>query len=142
MPASDLQAYLISAYSVQSVASDLANPNIDIIVACSSSDSVIGFTQLTRGTMEDCLKGSEMPIELQRLYVTQEYHGAGVGRALIDRVEEIARGEGYKTLWLGVWEENFKAQNVYAKMGFRKVGEHDFKMGNCVQTDWILSKRL
>lgn len=83
-----------------------------------------------------------MPIELQRLYVTQEYHGAGVGRALIDRVEEIARGEGYKTLWLGVWEENFKAQNVYAKMGFRKVGEHDFKMGNCVQTDWILSKRL
>ena len=40
------------------------------------------------------------------------------------------------------WEENFKAQKVYERMGFRKVGQHDFKMGNCVQTDWILTKRL
>ena len=60
----------------------------------------------------------------------------------MEKVEEMAQKEGWKTMWLGVWEENLKAQSVYAKMGFRKVGMHDFVMGSCVQTDWILVKRL
>jgi len=57
-------------------------------------------------------------------------------------VERLALERGFVTMWLGVWEENFKAQKIYERMGFRKVGQHDFKMGNCVQTDWILTKRL
>lgn len=103
---------------------------------------MIGFVQLTRGTLEECVAQKEKPIELQRLYVAQECHGRGVGKALIERAEEMAREQGFATLWLGVWEENFKAQKVYERMGFGKVGEHDFKMGECVQTDWILSKDL
>lgn len=74
--------------------------------------------------------------------MSQDFHGVGVGRLLVEKVEGIARDEGFVTLWLGVWEENFKAQKVYKKMGFMKVGSHDFVMGSCVQTDWILSKRL
>lgn len=142
LPASDLAAYLDDAYGPSSIASDLANPQIDTIVACSDLDHVIGFAQLTRGTLEECLSHKEKQVELQRLYVAQEYHGMGVGKALIERVEEMAREQGFRTLWLGVWEENLKAQKVYERMGFEKVGEHDFKMGECVQTDWILSKDL
>jgi len=81
-------------------------------------------------------------VELQRLYVSPDFHGGGVGRLLVESVEKIAREEGFVTLWLGVWEENFKAQKVYERMGFGKVGSHDFVMGSCVQTDWILTKRL
>jgi ribosomal protein S18 acetylase RimI-like enzyme len=143
MPAPDLQAYLISAYSPDAVARDLSTPLVSIIVACAPShEHVVGFAQLTRGTMEACLEGCESPVELQRLYVAQDFHGSGVGRMLVEKVESMARGEGYVTLWLGVWEENFKAQKVYERMGFAKVGSHDFVMGSCVQTDWILSKRL
>jgi ribosomal protein S18 acetylase RimI-like enzyme len=177
MPAPDLEVYLNSAYSPSSIAADLANPHVTIIVACNDIDSVVGFVQLTEGTMEDCLKGTEKPVELQRLYVSQEYHGEGVGRKLVDCVERLALERGFVTMWLGVvsitslcfyalqtlslclmvlalvfdnnhvlicrqWEENFKAQKVYERIGFRKVGQHDFKMGNCVQTDWILTKRL
>jgi diamine N-acetyltransferase len=35
-----------------------------------------------------------------------------------------------------------KAQAVYRKFGFEKVGEHDFVMGVCVQTDWIMCRSL
>ena len=142
MPTSDLETYLETAYSPSSVATDLSNPSVDIIVAVNKQDSVVGFAQLTQGTTEPCLEGSEKPIELQRLYVSPEYHGAGVGRKLVDRVEGMAGEMGFVTLWLGVWEENLKAQMVYAKFGFERVGSHDFRMGECVQTDWILSKKL
>ncbi|KAE9368439.1 acyl-CoA N-acyltransferase [Stipitochalara longipes BDJ] len=144
MPASDLQAYLESAYSIPSVASDIANPKITTIIACptSSPETVIGFSQLTRGTSEPCLEGCEKLVELQRLYVSPDFHGGGVGRLLVESVENVAREEGLVTMWLGVWEENFRAQRVYERMGFTKVGSHDFVMGSCVQTDWILTKRL
>jgi ribosomal protein S18 acetylase RimI-like enzyme len=142
MPAADLQDYLESAYSQTAVARDLSNPSISTIVAVDASDKVVGFAQLTRGTFESCLEGCERPVELQRLYVAQDFHGAGVGRMLVERVESMARDEGYVTMWLGVWEENFRAQKVYERMGFGKVGSHDFVMGSCVQTDWILTKRL
>ncbi len=142
LPPSDLDAYINSAYSISSIASDLSNPNIDTIVATDSHNHVVGFSQLTRGTTEPCLAGLEKTIELQRLYVSEDYHGAGLGRKLIEKVENIARNTGFLTIWLGVWEENIKAQKVYERLGYRKVGDHDFKMGECVQTDWILSKKL
>jgi hypothetical protein len=34
------------------------------------------------------------------------------------------------------------AQGIYKALGFEKVGTHDFVMGKCVQTDWIMMKRL
>jgi ribosomal protein S18 acetylase RimI-like enzyme len=142
LPASDLQAYLETAYTPSSIAKDLANPLIDIIVACDANDHVIGFVQLTQGTIEPCIADVERPIELQRLYVDEKYHGGGVGRALEGEVERISRERGFKTMWLGVWEENFKAQKAYERFGFSKVGSHDFVMGTCVQTDWILTKTL
>ncbi|PMD61364.1 acyl-CoA N-acyltransferase [Hyaloscypha bicolor E] len=144
MPAADLQAYLESAYSIPSLSRDLSNPSVTTIVACPTSapDTVIGFAQLTRGTSEPCLEGCEQPVELQRLYVSPDFHGGGVGGMLVEEIEKVAREEGFVTLWLGVWEENFRAQRVYERMGFKKVGSHDFVMGSCVQTDWILTKRL
>lgn len=142
LPASDLHAYLEEAYSLSSIANDLANPLIDIIVACDDHDHVIGFVQLTQGTIEPCIADAERPIELQRLYVDERYHGGGVGRALENAVESLSRERGFKTMWLGVWEENLKAQKAYERFGFSKVGSHDFVMGTCVQTDWILTKTL
>ena len=33
---------------------------------------------------------------------------------------------GYKKVWLGVWENNFKAIRFYKKYGFKKFGQHSF----------------
>lgn len=111
LPVSDLQSYLETAYSPSSIAKDLKNPLIDTIVACAEA-RVVGFVQLTQGTIEPCITDVKRPIELQRLYVDECYHGGGIGRALENEVERIAIERGFKTMWLGVWEENFKAQKV------------------------------
>ncbi|GAB5588202.1 hypothetical protein Unana1_03102 [Umbelopsis nana] len=138
----DLETYLQDAYSISAITSDLNDPFKHFIVACNEQDQVLGFVQLTQGTSEPCVADAEKPIELQRIYVHIESHGLGLGRRLIQRAEEIARTQGFKTMWLGVWEENFKAQKVYEKSGYVKVGHHDFKMGDCIQTDFIMSKKL
>ena len=103
---------------------------------------VIGFTQLTENTTEPCLSHLPGLVELQRLYVSRTHQGLGTGKRLAREIELVARNLGYKAIWLGVWEGNFKAQRVYEGLGYSKVGDHEFKMGKCIQMDWIMCKDL
>jgi len=43
------------------------------------------------------VKDVEKPIELQRLYVDDRFHGSGVGGALFRHVEVLAKERGFKT---------------------------------------------
>jgi ribosomal protein S18 acetylase RimI-like enzyme len=108
IPASDLATYLSTIYSPSppsgSMVDDISNPNITIVVACplGKEEQVVGFLQLNESTSEKCVEGKESPVKLQRLYVSGEWSGQGVGRLLMDRMVEVAMGKGKKTLWLGV----------------------------------------
>ncbi|KAF3353074.1 Myosin regulatory light chain cdc4 [Verticillium dahliae VDG1] len=66
----------------------------------------------------------------------------GVGKLLIHEAQRQARGQGFEHMWLGVWEENHKAAQMYAKLGFSVVGEHEFDVGGDIQTDRIMLKKL
>ncbi len=138
----DLNAYLDRAYSLQSVLDTIANASNTVCVACDPEDEVLGFAVLTEGTTEECIRDVPAPVELQRLYVDGKAHGKGVGGALVRFVEGVARKRGFHTCWLGVWEYNYTAQKVYERLGYARVGEHDFVMGKEVQTDWIMTKAL
>ena len=142
MPSADLETYLADAYNITAIENDIQNPLMHVIVATSPSNTVIGFAQLTEGTTEPCLSDLSNYVELQRLYVDPMYHGSGVGKALAQQMEQMAIETGHSAMWLGVWEGNFVAQKVYEKIGFEKVGEHEFKMGKCIQIDWIMSKDI
>ncbi|OAQ88805.1 protease synthase and sporulation negative regulatory protein PAI 1 [Purpureocillium lilacinum] len=142
-----LQNYLDEAYSQAAIAAEFADPNKTIIVATAPGDAtesarVVGFAQLTQGSTEPCVEALPAVIELQRLYVDSAFHGKGVGKVLMQEAERIARDMGFINMWLGVWEENHKAQAVYSKLGFKKVGKHDFDVGGDIQTDEILVKAL
>ncbi|KAB2573482.1 Spermidine/spermine N(1)-acetyltransferase [Lasiodiplodia theobromae] len=141
--ADELQAYLAKEYTPTAIANDLSNPQKDTILAVDpSSGEVLGFAVLTRGSSEPCVEHLESKVELQRIYVHPDAHGKGVGGRLGRRVEEMAREQGFRWMWLGVWEENVVAQKAYEKWGYKKVGEHDFVVGGVVQTDWIMTKEL
>jgi RimJ/RimL family protein N-acetyltransferase len=43
-------------------------------------------------------------------------------------------------VWLGVWSGNDRAQAVYARRGFRKVGEYGFPVGDWTDHEYILRK--
>ena len=137
-----MQAYLDESYSVKSVNQDLEDPNKDTIVATAPDGAIVGFAVLTRESTEPCITHLQSTIELQRIYVHQDHHGKGIGSLLARRTEQIAKEQGFEFMWLGVWEENHKARRVYEKLGYAKVGDHDFVIGEIVQTDEIMLKRL
>ena len=142
VPSHQLQAFLSESYSIAATANDLADPLKDMIVATSPDGVIVGFALLTRGSDEPCVAHLESIIELQRIYIHPLYHGNGLGKTLAHKLEDMAREQGFKYMWLGVWEENYKAQKVYEKLGYRIVGDHDFVIGEVVQTDQIMVKRL
>jgi len=55
---------------------------------------------------------------------------------------EAGRREGFATMWLGVWERNFRAQAFYRKYSFAVVGAHVFTLGTDEQTDLIMTRAI
>jgi ribosomal protein S18 acetylase RimI-like enzyme len=56
------------------------------------------------------------------MYVSQEYFGTGMGRALMEVLIGVARQEGIELLVLTVTEGNTVATNFYEAFGFRSFG--------------------
>jgi GNAT superfamily N-acetyltransferase len=82
-------------------------------------------------------------IELVRLYVLKEYHGTGVANKLMNFAIDFAHKNAFDTIYLSVWEYNFRARGFYEKHGFVNSGiENDFPLGTTPQTDYWFVKEL
>ncbi len=136
----DMAAYLASAFSPAQQASELADATSSFLIA-ETNGVALGYAMLRSGNVLDNVTG-ENPIELVRLYVSQESLGSGVGAALMQACIREARQRGYKTLWLGVWEHNARAQAFYRKWNFIEIGTHVFQLGDDPQTDILMERPL
>jgi len=81
-------------------------------------------------------------VELQRVYVLDKYKGKGIGSDLIKYVLNIVTEEKFEVIWLGVWEKNSNAINLYKKFGFEVCGGYSFKLGNDSSFDLVMKKNL
>lgn len=145
MPAQDMDDYLKTSYSTESIQKEIKDTKTYrfYVARDRTSKELLGFVQLNRFSDEPCLKiKPPNTIELQRIYTDSRAHGQGVGSKLMTTAIDYAVEQGYKAMWLGVWEENPKAQRFYQRHHFEKVGTHDFKMGSCIQTDWIVERQF
>lgn len=84
----------------------------------------------------------ENALELQRIYLRSNFQHKGLGNVLFDYAEKIARDEKKDYMWLGVYEKNINAQHFYKRHGFKRVGQHVFQVGDDLQIDWLLLKKL
>ena len=136
----DMRAYITEFLTVEAFGKDLANENSIFFIA-ETENKIIGYAKLIEYSTEDCVSG-ENPIELNKLYIMHEFHGKGIARVLMEKCFAEAESKNYQTMWLGVWEFNFRAQKFYEKLGFRQVGNHIFQLGSDPQTDWIMERKL
>ncbi|KYP14007.1 GNAT family N-acetyltransferase [Flavihumibacter sp. CACIAM 22H1] len=78
--------------------------------------------------------------KLHKLYVLPEMHGKGIGRALLDMVEEEVRTHEGAHLVLNVNKQN-NAVRFYTSMGFEIETEVKLDIGNgFVMDDYIMGK--
>ena len=78
--------------------------------------------------------------EIKRLYILARAHNGGWGAKLMDVAMAWLQEDGPRTLWVGVWSENFGAQRFYARYGFGKVGEYLFPVGETRDHEFILRR--
>jgi diamine N-acetyltransferase len=138
--AEDMRAYLANAFGPKQQTSELVDPHCVFLIA--EKDGVaIGYAMLRSHAAPDCITGVRT-VELVRLYVSEDYIGSGVGAGLMQACINEAVVNGFDTLWLGVWENNHRAQTFYSKWNFQTVGTHVFQLGADEQTDYLMQLTL
>ena len=62
-------------------------------------------------------------VHLLNITVDPDYQGQGWGRVMLDALALWSRAQGAQWLWLEVRTSNVRAQQVYLRYGYRRVGE-------------------
>jgi ribosomal protein S18 acetylase RimI-like enzyme len=136
----DMKDYMDEAFSVTRLAEELADPLATFFLASVDGEPA-GYAKLQEGEPPDSVEGGPA-IELARLYADHRWHGRGVGTALIEACLDAARRGGFATMWLGVWERNWRAIAFYRKWGFEACGSKVFQLGSDPQTDLVMRREV
>lgn len=136
----NMQAYMSKAFTVPQLTAELSDPQAKFLIA-EVEGVPAGYAKLQAGKTPACVTGPK-PVELVRLYVEQKFQGSGIANDLIQASFDEARSLGHRTIYLGVWEHNHRAQSFYFRWNFRVIGSHIFQMGSDAQLDWLMERDL
>jgi ribosomal protein S18 acetylase RimI-like enzyme len=136
----NMQAYMTCSFTLPQFKAELNDPHAIFILA-ETEEQLTAYAKLLPDEAPECVTG-DAPIELVRFYVDEPWHGSGLASALMEVCLTEAKEGGFKTMYLGVWEKNFRAQAFYRKWDFMRVGEHIFKMGDDSQIDWWMMRAV
>ena len=75
--------------------------------------------------------------ELSKIYVLESHHGTGVARSLMDAAISEAHDSGAGSVWLGVNQQNVRANRFYEKQGFVLRGTRFFQVGDSTEADYV-----
>jgi diamine N-acetyltransferase len=139
-PAADLEAYIRSELTPQRFREYLASP-ASTLFAAEVDGAVAGYLMLS-GEPAPQAVAAERPLQIQRLYVLQQFHGAAIGLLLMGQALEQARDGGHDGLWLSVSKHNRRGIAFYRKTGFAVVGEQTFPVGKDLHEDFIMARRV
>lgn len=81
-------------------------------------------------------------VELSKIYVLPESHGSGSAGSLMEAALDWARTRRALGVWLGVNQQNERAQRFYAKSGFTVVGTKRFLVGDRYEDDFVMERPL
>ncbi|WP_456477893.1 N-acetyltransferase family protein [Geoglobus ahangari] len=88
-----------------------------VIVAVAGDGRVVGQCSLIRLNSPKLSHVANVGIAVAR-----EYQRMGIGRALLEKAEEVARSEGIKKIEVEVVEENIPSLSLFRKMGYHEEG--------------------
>ncbi len=136
----NMAKYLNEGFSIEKLTAELNDKNT-VFYFATLDNNVIGYLKLNFGKSQTELQ-DDKALEIERIYVSKEFHGKKVGQALYEKAVEIARQKNAGYVWLGVWEENPRAIGFYRKNGFVEFDKHIFKLGDDEQTDIMMKLYL
>ena len=136
----NMKAYLKDGFSNAKLSAELDNPNSEFYFA-TLNNTVIGYLKINFGLAQTELK-DDKALEIERIYVLQEFHGKKVGQLLYDQAIHLAKEKKADYVWLGVWKKNHRAIQFYTKNGFVEFDQHIFVLGDDEQTDIMMKLEI
>lgn len=124
----DITAFIDENLSEDRFRVYLADPDRRLITA-REDGRIVGYAMLVR---------SDDGVELSKIYVSPDCHGAGASAALIAAALDAAEELGATSVWLGVNQKNQRAQRFYAKQGFTVSGTRTFRLGEATENDYVM----
>ncbi|WP_306363595.1 GNAT family N-acetyltransferase [Nocardia sp. CC227C] len=141
--AADIAAFVADVLSPQRFADYLADPTRTVLAAVADG-RIVGYSLLVAAEPNDpdvAAAVTPRPVtELSKLYVLPGHHGHGVAAALMAASLDRARVAAHAGVWLGVNQQNQRAQRFYAKHGFQVVGTKTFLVGAQLHSDFVMQR--
>ena len=139
----DLAAYLAENFGSDIQLAELQNRENTFLLAHMQAE-LVGYGKLRDNSSLGLLEGQDPAgrLEVERLYVRDDWQGTGLGAALMRGILALGEQLHCSAVVLGVWEKNERARAFYQRFGFREIGQHEFRLGQDVQTDLILRKGM
>lgn len=100
---------------------------------------LVGFIEINYSSTE---LDSANSVEIEKLYIQQNFQNQKIGSELIQFAEAIFRKKGITKYWLSVYEKNEKAIQFYQKHDFLENSEIFFELENEKHRNLVLSKTL
>jgi ribosomal protein S18 acetylase RimI-like enzyme len=139
--AEDIASFIDANLSAMRFAGYLTDPK-RLIFTAQQEDRIVGYAMLVRDVAEDADVGRALSVrpavELSKMYVLPEHHSQGVSTALMGAALAGAADWAARCVWLGVNQQNQRAQRFYAKHGFTVNGTRRFRLGASVENDYVM----
>jgi ribosomal protein S18 acetylase RimI-like enzyme len=143
--AENIEKFVAANLSAQRFADYLDDPDRGVFVA-KQDGRILGYAMLIRGVPDDPDVQRAVTVrpavELSKIYVSPAVHGRAVAAALMDAAVGYARDQRAECVWLGVNQENQRAQRFYTKHGFTVSGTKSFQLGTGVEHDYVMVRAL
>mgnify|MGYP000160824208 CR=1 FL=1 len=143
-PAADIATFIASHFTEEHFAHYLEDPNRVLFIA--RQGQILGYPMLIRGEPADADVAHAVPlrptIELSKMYTVTQAHGTGAASALMAAAVDVAVADHARCIWLGVNQENQRAQRFYAKHGYTVSGTKTFRLGDRVEHDYVMVRTL
>lgn len=136
----DMEAYLNSTFTQERLHTEFEEEGSVFFLAV-HGERPAGYAKIRMKTGHDQPEGRK-PMEIERLYVLNDFLGHGIGAKLMEQCLAWGKFIQCDVVWLGVWEHNERAKRFYTKWGFEKYSQHVFMLGNDEQTDHLMKKQL
>lgn len=113
-----------------------------VVVTATVGGRIIGYAMMIRGIPDDVDVARAIvarpAVELSKMYVLPRSHGTGTSSSLMSAALRQSEVLGARCVWLGVNQQNQRAQRFYTKHGFTINGTKTFRLGNRIEQDYVM----
>ena len=108
-----------------------------------TTEETVGILKLVKNCGIDEISDADA-LKAEKIYLLKEHSGKGIGKQLLQFIEETARGLNKKVVWLDAMQKG-KPVHFYQKNGYVIKRESEVVLPNAKPSEkpmWILTKTL